>query len=134
MLRAVTALLLLAGGGSLMMGAYHLFLPSIFGWDQYLGRLPDTVRWGALSINAFLSTLLVALGVLTLSLVVTGDRGPTALGLLAAAAVFWVVNLGYQVFIPMPLPEAFGAVRWVLLAFAAAAAALNIAALRVALP
>ncbi len=130
----MTALLLIAGAGSLAMGAYHVFLPSLFGWDQYLERLPDTVRWGALSINAFFSTLLILLGVLTLSLVVTGDRGPTALGLLAAAGAFWLLNLGYQAFIPMPLPEALAALRWVLIGFAAVMAGLNFAALKLALP
>jgi hypothetical protein len=124
------AVLWVAAGGSLAMALYHFFLPSLWGWTSYLERVPVTVSWGVLSINAFFSTLLLLLAALTVAVAV--DRQPPgapSFAILAAAAVFWAVNAAYQLAIPMPLPAAMAALRWVLLGFAGAMLALYVAAL-----
>lgn len=123
------AVLWAAAAGSLAMALYHFFLPSLWGWNGYLDRVPVTVSWGVLSINAFFSTLLLLFAALTGAVAL--DRQPVgtpALAILAAAAVFWAVNAAYQLAIPMPLPSAMAALRWGLVGFAGAMLALYVAA------
>lgn len=112
------------------MAVYHFFLPSLWGWNGYLERVPVTVSWGILSINAFFSTLLLLFAALTVAVIV--DRQPVGIpsvAILAAAAVFWAVNGAYQLAIPMPLPPAMAALRWGLMGFSGAMLALYVAAL-----
>ena len=123
------ALVAFAGIGAIAMATYHFALPTIWGWDAYLAQVPPAVRWGALSINTFFSTMLLLLGLLTLLVAVVSSGGPLVAGVLLAMAVFWLVNALYQILVPMPLPESLAALRVVLVAFAAVMAGLNVIAL-----
>src|SRR5436190_317022 len=68
MTRTLTAkiALAIAGSSSAAMGAYHFFLPSMFHWDRFVTKVPDSIQWALFSINFFFSYLLLAGGILTL--------------------------------------------------------------------
>src|SRR5437773_9608727 len=52
--------LAIAGSSSAAMGAYHFFLPSMFHWDRFVTKVPDSIQWALFSINFFFSYLLLA--------------------------------------------------------------------------
>jgi hypothetical protein len=125
-------LLLVAGFASAAMGAFHFALPTIFHWERFITTIPAPIRWGVVSINVFLSTLMLLGGVATILVArrlasdpgTGSDPGGAAIGGVANAAgdglvpkgmaIFWFVNVGYQIVRPFPV----NGVRWVLLGFA----------------
>lgn len=122
--------LLVAGLNSCAMASYHFVLPFAWGWDTSLRSLPPAIRWGSYSINFFMSYLMLAGGALTLVAWRRVHSGrPPDRGIVGAMASFWVVNLLYQIFIPMPLPERFLLVRVVLVGFAVVSAGAYLIAL-----
>jgi hypothetical protein len=112
-----------AGVASAAMGAFHFFLPQLFGWGRFTQSLPVEIRWALSAINAFLSLFLVAGGLAS----VRDARlmGRCSNGLLWTMLAFWAFNAVYQVLWPFPTPG----VRWVLLAFALSVATLYAAGL-----
>ena len=121
--------LLLGGLGSCAMATYHFFLPYAWNWDRALHTLPPAIQWGSNSINFFMSFLMLAGGVLTLSALaqLRAGRRPDR-GIVAAMATFWLVNVAYQIVIPIPLPLYLGALRFVLLGYAIIVAGAHILA------
>jgi hypothetical protein len=105
----------IGGIASLGMGAFHLFLPQVFGWGPYVHKLPPAVEWGVHSINFFFSVLLI-LGAL-LSLGMRIDSGHAARWVPLGMCIFWAVNATYQILVPFPMPRSMQALRWSLLAF-----------------
>jgi hypothetical protein len=121
MTRTLTAKIALAisGSSSAAMGAYHFFLPSMFHWDRFVTKIPDSIQWALFSINFFFSYLLLAGGVLTLVALRRLHRSlPPDRGVLYAMAGFWLVNLLYQLIIPMPLPAKLWLLHLVLVGYA----------------
>ena len=121
--------LLVGGLGSCAMAAYHFFLPYAWDWDRSLHVLPLALQWGSHSINFFMSYLMFAGGVLTLAALpqMRAGRRPDR-GIVAAMAIFWMINAAYQVIIPIPLPPYLGALRLVLLSYAIVVAGAHIVA------
>lgn len=105
----------LAGSASLAMGAFHLFLPQVFGWGPYVKQLPPAIHWGVYSINCFFSVLLI-LGAL-LSLRTRIDSGDVARLVPLGMSIFWFINATYQILIPFPMPRSMQVLRWAFLAF-----------------
>lgn len=98
------------------MALYHFWLPSIWKWNNFVSTIPGTISWGLFSINFFFSLLLLSGGILTILIALKRDRAqPFSLYFLFSLAIFWLANLGYQVFIPMPAPLH---IRIILLTFA----------------
>ena len=121
MTRTLTAkiALAIAGSSSAAMGAYHFFLPSMFHWDRFVTKVPDSIQWALFSINFFFSYLLLAGGILTLVALRRLHRSlPPDRGVLYAMAGFWLVNLLYQLFIPMPLPAKLWLLHLLLVGYA----------------
>src|SRR5436190_7310250 len=90
----------IAGIASLSMGAFHIFLPQVFGWGPYVRTLPPAVAWGVYALNTFFSVLLI-LGAL-LSLGMRVDSGDAARWVPLGMSVFWAVNATYQIVVPFP--------------------------------
>ena len=105
------ALLLAAGVGSISLGLFHFVLPRVYGWGPYLEQLPGSISWGVLSINAFLSTLFVLMGGITIAGVFDRGSGAVTIAFLAAMTIFWAVNCVYQIAIPFPIPASMVAIR-----------------------
>ena len=104
---------------SCAMGTYHFFLPSMFHWDRFVTKIPSVIQWALFSINFFFSFLLVAGGILTFVTLRRLHRSlPPDRGVLFAMAGFWLVNLLYQLFIPMPLPAKLWPLHVVLVGYA----------------
>ena len=121
MTRTLTAkiALAIAGSSSAAMGAYHFFLPSMFHWDRFVTKIPDSIQWALFSINFFFSYLLLAGGILTLIALRRLHRSlPPDRGVLYAMAGFWLVNVLYQLVIPMPLPAKLWLLHLVLVGYA----------------
>ena len=117
--RTATIALAVAASSSCLMGAYHLFLPSMFHWDRFVTKVPGAIRWGLFSINFFFSFLLLAGGILTfVALRRLHQSLPPDRGLLVAMGGFWLANTLYQLFIPMPLPPKLWLLRVVLVGYA----------------
>ena len=113
------------------MASFHFVLPYVFGWGPFLDRLPPAVRWGSYSINFFMSYLMLAGGALTLAAWrrLRAGGSPDS-GIVVAMASFWVVNTLYQLFIPMPLPSRYLALRIALVGFSVVTAAAYMGTLR----
>ncbi len=115
--------LIAAGIATAVMGAFHFFLPPLFGWARFVDRLPAEIRWALFSLNTFLSVLLLTGGLA--SLAAARRWGPAAAWPARIMAIFWAFNAAYQLVRPFPTPG----VRWVLLGFALLVAALYALAL-----
>lgn len=103
---ATRMLLILGGGFTTAMAAYHFFLPTMFGWAAEVKSVHPTVSWALFSLNFFFSFVLLALGVLTLlGVLLRRTHEWTYLAVAVAAAGFWLVNGSYQVIVPMPMPQ-----------------------------
>jgi hypothetical protein len=125
--RFTQALLLAAGAMSAAMATYHFFLPTQFRWDRAAEQAPPILRWALFALNTFFSTLLLLIDGLVLA-VAWGRRHRRApeWWMVAAGAIFWAVNLGYQLACPMPIPDSLVAVRIGLPAFSASVLLLHV--------
>jgi hypothetical protein len=99
------AALVTAGIGSCGMAAFQLYVPRLYGWDQYLSLMPPHMAWTMHAVNVFFSFLIAWGGFLT---VLAGAR-PKKLGglgypILYGLAIFWVVNVVYQIRVRAPFP------------------------------
>jgi hypothetical protein len=113
------------------MACYHFALPYIWEWGPSLDALPPAIRWGSYSINFFKSYLLLMGGALTLLAWRHLGSGRTAdRGIAAAMGSFWLINALYQLCSPLPIPDRLLSIRIILVGYAAATAALHLAALR----
>lgn len=102
----------IAGTATAGMGAYHFFLPHLFGWERFTHPLPVEIQWALSAINAFLSFFLLAGGLSSAAAACYARHG--AAGLIWTMLSFWAFNAVYQLAWPFPTPG----VRWLLLAFA----------------
>jgi hypothetical protein len=103
--RIATVALAIAASTSSAMGAYHYFLPSMFHWNEFVKGIPDIIQWALFSINFFFSSLLLAGGILTFMALRAVRRSSRAdRGILFAMSGFWLLNVFYQLLIPMPIP------------------------------
>jgi hypothetical protein len=109
-----------AGVATSVMGAFHFFLPRLFGWARFSSTLPNEIQWALFSLNSFFSLLLLAGGLATLRAIRKND--PTRDWSIWIMGIFWLFNSGYQFLWPFPTPQ----VRWILFGFAFVVAALYI--------
>ncbi|MBI3406963.1 MAG: hypothetical protein HY040_01220 [Planctomycetes bacterium] len=115
--------IVVAGAATAGMGAFHFFLPQLFGWSRFTDALPAEIRWALFAINAFLSLLLLAGGVAS---IMTSRRTTAATRWpIWTMAAFWLFNTIYQVIWPFPT----SGVRWALLGFGLVMALLYLAGL-----
>jgi len=129
------ASLLAAGTCSAGMAVYHFWMPYQFDWAGKLAATPPAIAWGAIMINFCFSVLLVWGAVMTvLAAFRWAKRDALTRCAVWGMGIFWVLNAGYQVLFPMPLPENLRAVRWFLLGFAVLVAFLHTVAIAVSLP
>lgn len=122
MKHGLRVVLVVAGASSAGMGAYHFFLPHIWGWERWLIGLPPMIHWGVHAINTFFSALLFAGGVLTLAMLRYGADDPIARGLLVAMTLCWEINAINQIVSPPPMPPRMLPLRMTLLGFSLLAA------------
>jgi len=95
----------IAGTLSLSMGAFHFWLPTLFGWHQGMASAPTSLQWALQSLNFFWSLLTLVAGALV---VVLAQRRAWQdefgrITLLALAA-YWASHAAYLVLKPFPLP------------------------------
>jgi hypothetical protein len=132
-------MLLVGGGMSVAMALYHFFLPFQFHWAKFVEQIPAQIRWSVFALNFFFSDLLLVIGLIVLATawnlrpsqsVNLGQPveprqpvrlvQPLALVAVGGAASFWLVNFGYLMVFPFPVPASLYAVKWGLPSFAAA--------------
>lgn len=115
-----------AGVLSLSMGAFHFWLPSIFGWARAMAQAPSSLQWALMSLNFFWSLLALLTGALVLILAGRGDwsspAGRCAVGTLAG---YWAVHAAYLLLRPFPLPPHLGWLGVAFVGFAAVQAILH---------
>ncbi len=119
-------MLLVGGGLTTAMAAYHFFLPIQFQWARYVESIPAQIQWGLFAINFFFS---VSLGIAGLTVVAIAcfrlHTHPPGLWVVGGSFSFWAVNLGYLLVYPMPLPDTLLAVRIALFAYSGLAVFLH---------
>ena len=116
---APDAVTLTAGILTGAMAIYHFALPISFHWDEVLHQVP-MLRWGVWMINACMSFLLLAGGVMTVAIAFEPPpRGRTSTWVLRGMGGFWLFNATCQVVVPMPLPPRLAGLRLLFLGFAA---------------
>jgi hypothetical protein len=128
--RLARSLILVAGSAGAAMGAFHFFLPGLFGWGRFTDALPAEIRWALYAINAFFSLLLLAGSLASMAAVRDPATGALANWPTWTMTVFWIFNTAYQLAWPFPAPR----IRWVLVGFALAVAMLYAAGLYVGRP
>ena len=99
--------LLLAGAlQTLAMAIYHFFIPSQFGWGQYLPEGLSTINWSLYGLNNYFSfNLLVVAAFLLYHLRFKSEKLYTIKVLGSIALLFWIFSAVYQLINPMPLPS-----------------------------
>ena len=106
------------------MAVFQLYVPRLYGWEQYFALMPPRIAVAMHAANVFVSLLVAWSGFLTL---LAGARhrslGRLGYPILYWLAIFWVVNVLYQIRVPAPFP---GAIRSVVLGGAMAIALLYI--------
>jgi hypothetical protein len=118
--RIARNMLLLGGGLSVAMALYHFFLPFQFHWAKFVEEIPGQIRWSLFALNFFFSDLLLVVGLLVLATARNSLRNrPLALAVVGGAASFWLLNFGYLVLFPFPMPSSLYAVKLGLLSFSA---------------
>jgi hypothetical protein len=121
----------LALGGALTAGMalYHFYLPTAFHWADALGNIP-ILAWALTILNASFSFLLLSGGVITIIVGLNPAlKDRVARMVILSMALYWTLNAGFQVLLPMPLPRAFAALRWGFLGFSVAVILLYLSAL-----
>jgi len=110
------------------MAGFHFFLPRVFSWEADLRHMPRELGWAVLSLNCFFSVLLLCAGVAAIA---SWWRSEVRVSSSLTLAVFWCVNLAYQLLVPPPWPRT---IALALLGFAVLAAAVSLAGLAASLP
>jgi len=119
-------MLLLGGGMSVAMALYHFFLPVQFHWAKSVGEIPTILQWSLFALNFFFSYLLLVIGLAVLAAGWNSSRGqPLAIIVVGGATSFWLVNFGYLLIFPFPMPPSMYAVKLSLQSFAAACCLLH---------
>jgi hypothetical protein len=119
----------LALGGALTAGMalYHFYLPTAFHWADALGSIP-ILAWALTILNASFSFLLLSGGVITIIVGLNPAlKDRVARMVILSMALYWTLNAGFQVL--LPLPRAFAALRWGFLGFSVAVILLYLSAL-----
>jgi hypothetical protein len=121
------ALALYVGGGlSMGMGAFHLFLPTIFGWTAAMRSAPSSLQWALSSLNVFWSLLILLTGALAIVIAWRGwQQHPAGMAVSGALACYWALHAMYLVAQPFPLPRSLAWLGWSFVAFAAGQALLH---------
>ncbi|MFB3918365.1 MAG: hypothetical protein ACE14M_16670 [Terriglobales bacterium] len=105
------AALVTAGIGSCGMAVFQLYAPRLYGWEQYFSLIPPHVAWAMKAGSVFFSFLVAWGGFLTvLAGARRGPMGGLGYPILCGLAIFWIVNVLYQIRIPAPLPGNSGRV------------------------
>lgn len=101
-------LLKLATGHGILIGLYHIILPYQWDWSRFTSDLPPIIEWSLFALNLFFSVLLVLLSVLGgLVSVIHDPSGRWGKLILGAIVMFWGIDIVYQFFNPVPVPEAY---------------------------
>ncbi len=97
--------ILLSIGGFLFIsiGGYHIFLPHIWGWKEFSETMPDMIEWALYATNFLMSSLMVLIGVFTIILMRRNKSSNNLILLLGG--FYWVINIGYQIAVPTPIPD-----------------------------
>jgi len=103
--KARSAVLWVAGICSMGMGAFHFWLPALFGWHRGMASAPTSLQWALQSLNFFwsLSTLLAGVLVVVLAHRRAWKEGVGRIALLLLAT-YWAGHATYLLLRPFPLP------------------------------
>jgi hypothetical protein len=98
--------LLLYIGSTLFIsiGGYHIFLPYIWGWEDFSKEMPDMIEWALYAVNFLMSSLMMLLGIFTLIIIRRG-KGEEGNLILLLCGFFWILNFAYQIVNPTPIPD-----------------------------
>ena len=118
--------LTVAGALSIGMGAFHWWLPELFGWNAGMAAAPATLRWALPALNAFWSLFAIGTGTIAWRLA-RGEawRSPSGAFVTATFAAYWSLHAAYLVARPFPLPSRLAWLGWAFLGFAVAQAVLH---------
>ena len=122
----------LAGFLSASMGAFHFALPRIFHWREMLTRVPDSLEWALLGLNAMWSAATLITGLLALTIAARGWwTQPAGRWTLIALGLYWTFHTVYILLVPFPLPPSLAWLGASFVGFSATQAVLFLAALLV---
>lgn len=100
---------------TVLMAAYHFFIPFQFSWCDFLSEGIPTINWSLYALNNYFSfNLLVVAGFLLYHLFYKNEYQHTIKILSLIAILFWCFSAIYQVVEPMPLPKNLNWLSYVL--------------------
>ncbi|TFF91233.1 hypothetical protein EU545_04955 [Candidatus Thorarchaeota archaeon] len=83
------------------IGVWHFFVPTLYGWNDYLSAVPSELVNGIMATNFFFSLLMTLVGVLALlHFFRHWDEPRTTRAFLILLSVLWVVRVIYQALQP----------------------------------
>ena len=95
---------------TVLMAAYHFFIPFQFNWGDFLTEGAPTINWSLYALNNYFSfNLLVVAIFLLYHIFYKKGHLQTIKVLSIIAALFWCFSAAYQIIEPMPLPMSM---RW----------------------
>ncbi len=88
----------------LLIGAYHLYLPTHWHWEAGLAETPKILRWALLALNDMWSVLIILLHACLLICFRKGlEEKRYQLGFFLAA--YWAFHAAIITINPMPMPQ-----------------------------
>lgn len=92
---------------TILIAAYHFFIPFQFSWGDFLSEGTPTINWSLYALNNYFSCNLLIVGLsLYYHLLYKTDQVHTIKVLSIIAMLFWCFSAVYQIIEPMPLPKA----------------------------
>ncbi|HMB99752.1 MAG TPA: hypothetical protein VKN14_01820 [Flavobacteriaceae bacterium] len=94
---------------------YHFFIPYQFNWTLYLNNESPTINWSLISLNNYFSFNLLTLSIFLLFFLFRKDKNFQAINTLSLIVLlFWIFSFIYQIVDPMPLPNRFNWLKFLL--------------------
>jgi len=100
---------------TILIAAYHFFIPFQFSWGDFLSEGTPTINWSLYALNNYFSFNLLIVGVFLLyHLLYKKEHIQTIKVLSIIAMLFWCFSTVYQIIEPMPLPKTLNWLGYVL--------------------
>lgn len=101
--KILTVLLFMVTAKGLLLGLYHLYLPTHWYWSKGLTETPQMLQWALYALNDMWSALMILLhGVMLFSFKAGMEKVRYNLGFFLAA--YWLVHAVIITLRPLPMP------------------------------
>jgi hypothetical protein len=100
---------------TVLMAAYHFFIPFQFNWGDFLTEGAPTINWSLYALNNYFSFNLLIVALFLLYHIFNKKEHMQTIKVLSIIAMlFWCFSAIYQIIEPMPLPMSLSWLGYIL--------------------